>query len=209
MKSVVRGLAILGVCAGVLAGCGDGYSDPISGHQVGTQPPKATVEVGRTEVRISRVVASRKIKIPKTYAFRFGWTPDAYESRNKARGLRQPTAKDWQRFETSLVRGRLKAKGVANLVKHQRKRERRTKFKPVVAQGGKIVFCNDTWGGKYGCTTGLTLTRTERLKLAHAALAKTQPRCKIGQIDPPKVAALHPKGMKSGKLSVVATIICP
>ncbi|MEQ6203113.1 hypothetical protein ABMC88_08640 [Sulfitobacter sp. HNIBRBA2951] len=209
MKSFVRGVGVWGLCALLLSACGDGYSDPISGHQVGAQSPKATVEVGRIEVRISRVVASRKIKIPNTYAFRFGWTSDAYDRRNRARGLRQPTERDWQKYEASLVGGRVKSKGAAVVVKSQRKRERRTKFKPVVTRGGKIAFCNDTWGGKYGCTTGLSLTRAERLRLTRAALAKTQPRCKIGQIDPPKVAALHPEGMKSGKLSVVATIICP
>lgn len=205
----VRAIVALGLFGAVLAGCGDGYSDPVSGHQVGTKSPKAIVEIAEVEVRISPVVASRKIKIPKTYAFRFGWTPAAYARRNQARGLRSPSEADWQRFESSLVRGRVKAEGAAALIKYQRKRERRTKFKPVVTSGSKIVFCNDTWGGKYGCSTGMNLGRAERVKLARAALAKTQPRCKIGRVDPPEVAALHPKGMKSGKLSVVATIICP
>jgi len=132
------------------------------------------------------------------------------------RSLRQKTSRkrpgpaseqDWARYERFLLQTGMKQKAAAKMVKYQRKQANRTKFKPVIGSNGQVAFCNDTWGGKYGCSIGLDLGKTQQRRLAQSVLDQTEAGCKIGTIDPTQLSALKP-GIKSAKLSVVATIVC-
>jgi len=195
------------LAASVLAGCSDSNGDFFSGHQAGTNDPKTISDIGDVRIRVARVSAAQNFKIPKTYAFHFSWTPEAYADRQAAKGLRGATEQDWARYERFLLQSGMKQKAAANIVKYQRKKANRTKFKPVIGSNGQVAFCNDTWGGKYGCSIGLNLSKTQQRRLAQSVLDRTEAGCKIGTIDPPQLSALRP-GIKSGKLSVVATITC-
>jgi len=86
----------------------------------------------------------------------------------------------------------MKQKAAAKMVKYQRKQANRTKFKPVIGSNGQVAFCNDTWGGKYGCSIGLDLGKTQQRRLALSVLDQTEAGCKIGTIDPTQLSALKP-----------------
>ena len=109
------------------------------------------------------------------------------------RSLRQKTSRkrpgpaseqDWARYERFLLQTGMKQKAAAKMVKYQRKQANRTKFKPVIGSNGQVAFCNDTWGGKYGCSIGLDLGKTQpvlsflfRPASCRKAKQKRQQRC--------------------------------
>lgn len=220
--------ALLSNCVTALRLAGDGTHDPVSGHQVGIGSPDAILDIDAVRVRVSPVVSVRKRPIPESYAFLFSWTPAAYNARMAEQGLRVASPADWdrqvQRFVASAVRGTgpalgpgantgpADAKTIAQAERNVatlRRQAERSAFKPVVAADGTITRCNDTSGGKFGCTIGLTLSQATRLAYARAALARHRPGCTLAVIDPPEILALAPYTIKSRALSVVASVTCP
>ncbi|MEL7099185.1 MAG: hypothetical protein AAGM84_10195 [Pseudomonadota bacterium] len=162
--------------------------DPVSGHTIGTTDPKKILDYGDVRVRVAHVQSARNFPIPESRVFRFSWTPDAYAARNAALGHRVPTEADWNR-ELARYASLLRYPNAKPelVIRENKKRAARTKFKPYVAADGEITFCNDTWGGKYGCTDGITLSKAKQRELAARALAISDPDCRISVIDPPEL----------------------
>jgi len=207
MRSVLKlpmtilSVLLLSNCTTLMRATSDGNADPISGHQVGIGSPEVIKDFGDIRVRMSPIKSVRNRPISPTYAFLFSWTPDAYNQRNLELGRREPTQQDWQNLAS-------KAKMKPKILKYMQKLAARSAFKPYVDPQGFIKRCNDTYGGKYGCSIGLKMSKSLQKQLAQKVLSAHKNTCKIARIDPAEVLALSPGTVKSGELSLVASISC-
>ena len=216
LQKTRRAIVVLSIF--LAAACSNGNGSPVSGHQVGISRSDRITDIGDVRIEIADVKSARNFPIPETRYFSFAWSPEGHRRLFKTQGWQRPTEKDWQRDAMLRTSGSSFAhhpnperakRARLSFFAERRRKDASSDFKMRVRPDGLIHLpaCSGTVNGRHHCTGQLRLSQPEKLRLAAIVLAKFEPGCQVGRVDPPEMTRLRP-GYKSSALSVFAQIQC-